>query len=177
MQSPVKDARRPDLRLPEFDMPNIDLRDVKLPKVDLSEIEMPRIDVGKAVLGAATAAGIVRQRRARWPYLVAAGVAVAVAGWAVMNMDAIRTRLSRASTWAGEQVRTMQSGGRDDYDEPVAFTAAVPAPIAHPADISSSSSATTDHPDYPEGLGASSESLSTSESRSGNGRSTAQSRS
>ena len=168
MQSPVKDARRSDLHLPEFERPNIDLKDMKLPKIDLSEIDMPKVDVGKAVLGAATAVGLAKPRRARWPYLVVAGVAVAVTGWALMNAEAIRTRLSRAATWANEQIGAMRSG--DDLVEPVAFTAAPTAPIAHPADTSLSPSATTDYPsassDYPDGLGA-------TESKATNGRSTA----
>ena len=87
MQSPVKDARRSDLHLPEFERPNIDLKDMKLPKIDLSDIDMPKVDVGKAVLGAATAVGLAKPRRARWPYLVVAGVAVAVTGWALMNAE------------------------------------------------------------------------------------------
>jgi hypothetical protein len=168
MQSPVKDARRADLHLPEFERPSIDLKDMKMPKIDLSDIDMPKVDVGKAVLSAATAVGLAKPRRARWPYLVAAGVAVAAAGWVLMNVEAIRTRLSRAATWAGEQAGAMRSGG--EFDEPVAFTAAETAPIAHPADTSSSPSATTDYPsatsDYPEGLGA-------TESKATNGRSTA----
>ena len=168
MQSPVKDARRSDLRLPEFERPNIDLKDMKLPKIDLSDIDMPKVDVGKAVLGAATAVGLAKPRRARWPYLVVAGVAVAVTGWALMNAEAIRTRLSRAATWANEQLGAMRSG--DEFDEPVAFTAAPTAPIAHPADTSLSPSATTDYPsatsDYPDGLGA-------TESKATNGRTTA----
>jgi len=168
MQSPVKDARRPDLRLPEFERPSIDLKDVKLPKIDLSDIEMPKVDVGKAVLGAATAVGLVKPRRARWPYLVVAGVAVAVTGWALMNAEAIRTRLSRATTWAHDQLGAMRS--RDELDEPVAFTAASTAPIAHPADTSFSPSESTDYgsatTDYPEGLGA-------PEPKATNGRSTA----
>ena len=168
MQSPVKDARRPDLHLPEFERPSIDLKDMKLPKIDLSDIDMPKVDVGKAVLGAATAVGLAKPRRARWPYLVVAGVAVAAAGWALMNAGAIRTRLSRAATWANEQVGAMRSGG--EFEEPVAFTAAPTAPMAHPADTSLSPSATTDYPspgsDYPDGLGA-------TEAKATNGRSTA----
>jgi len=175
MQSPVKDARRPDLHLPDFERPSIDLKDVKLPKIDLSEMEMPKVDVGKAVLGAATAVGLAKPRRARWPYLVVGGVAVALTGWALMNAEAIRTRLSRAATWANEQLGAMRS--RDEFDEPVAFTAAPTAPIAHPADTSLSPSASTDYgststdygsatTDYPEGLGA-------PEPTATNGRSTA----
>ena len=168
MQSPVKDARRPDLHLPEFERPNTDLKDMKLPKIDLSDIDMPKVDVGKAVLGAATAVGLAKPRRARWPYLVVAGVAVAAAGWALMNAEAIRTRLSRAATWANDQLAAIRS--EDEFDKPVAFTAAPTAPIAHPADTSLSPSATTDNPsstsDYPDGLGA-------TEAKATNGRSTA----
>ncbi len=168
MQSPVKDVRRSDLHLPDFERPNIDLKDMKLPKIDLSDIDMPKVDVGKAVLGAATAVGLAKPRRARWPYLVVAGVAVAAAGWALMNAEAIRTRLSRAATWANEQLGAKRSGG--EFEEPVAFTAAPTAPMAHPADTSLSPSATTDYPsagsDYPDGLGA-------TEAKATNGRSTA----
>ena len=103
MQSPVKDAHRSELHLPEFERPSIDLKDMKLPKIDLSDIDMPKVDVGKAVLGAATAVGLAKRRRARWPYLVVAGVAVAAAGWALMNAEAIRTRLGRAAELIADQ--------------------------------------------------------------------------
>ena len=70
MPAAIKDIELPEIRLPEFERPSIDLKDVKLPKVDLSSIEMPKVDVGKAVMSAATSAGLVKQSRSRWPYLV-----------------------------------------------------------------------------------------------------------
>ena len=73
-----------------------------------------------------------------------------------MNADAIRTRLSRAATWANEQLGAMRSG--DEFDEPVAFTAAETAPIEDSIDAVVSDPMS---PDYPDGFGASKESLVT----------------
>ena len=157
MKSPFKDATRPALDMPDVDLPRIDLL-----KFDLSTFEVPKVDVGKAIAEAATAVGLVKPRRSRWPFVFGAGVLVAVAGWTVMNSAAIRERLSRARAWISDQVGAMQA---EDFDQdPVAFTAAETKAIEEPMHAPVSGSTTAD---YPEGLGASTESMAT------NGRSTA----
>jgi hypothetical protein len=152
MQSPTKDSRLPEIHLPEFErptfeMPGVDLSRIDLPKIDLSRIDVPRVDVGKAIAGAATAVGLVKPRRSRWPFVLGAGLVVAAAGLAVMNSAAIRERLSRAKAWIDAQVTAM-AARRDD----VAFTAAETKPIEP-----SAAARTSDWPadDYPEGLGVS----------------------
>jgi hypothetical protein len=127
----------PTLTMPDFskiqrptldDMPKLD----DLPKVDIS-----KADVGRAVADAATAVGLMQKRRARWPFVLGAGVALAAAGWAWMNMDMLRERLSGAATWVGDRIGAIRD--TTEIDESVAFTAAEPAPADN---------------DYPNGFGA-----------------------
>jgi hypothetical protein len=170
MPAPTKESR-PELRLPEMsrsgiadrlsalrapdlskiERPNIDMREIDLPKIDF-----PHIDVPKAIVGAATTAGLVRERRRRWPYLLGGAVIVGLIGRAVMNSTAMRERLAQGAQWARERIADMREDG-----EPIdaaAFTAAPTAPI----DDGGFAGGTTDDPwvskstddDYPEGLGA-----------------------
>lgn len=156
MQSPVKDVRMPDFERPKLEMPEFEL-----PKIDLSNVEIPKVDVGKAIADAATAVGLTKPRRSRWPFVIGAGIIIAVAGWTAMNSSTVRDRLSQAKSWISERVADMRSG---EYEEPVAFTAAETKPIEDSIDTVVSDPMS---PDYPEGLGTSTESLAT------NGRSTA----
>jgi hypothetical protein len=117
------------------DMPKLD----DLPKVDVS-----KMDVGKAVAEAATAVGLMQKPRSRWPFVVGAGIALAVAGWAWMNAEMIRERLSGAGAWIGDRVGAIRDNA--DNDESIAFTAAEPAPVVN---------------DYPNGFGAPAEMHST----------------
>ena len=160
MQSPVKDVRMPD-----FERPKLELPEFEMPKIDLSNVEIPKVDVGKAIADAATAVGLTRPRRSRWPFVIGAGIVVAVAGWTAMNSAAVRDRLSQAKSWISERVADMRSG---EYEEPVAFTAAETKPIEDSIDTVVSDPMS---PDYPDGFGASKESLGT-ESLATNGRST-----
>jgi hypothetical protein len=163
MPTALKDIDLSDISLPEFDRPSVDLKDVKLPKVDLSQIEMP--DVGKAVKDAAVSVGLVKQSRSRLPFVIGAGVALAVAGFILMNTSTVRDRVSAAATRASKWVGDMRGG---DRDRPVAFTAAETAPItAETTAWGEESSMTTD---YPEGFGA--EDAPTSEEMATNGRAT-----
>ncbi len=116
----------PTLTMPDFskierptgdDMPKLD----ELPTVDLT-----KVDIGKAVTDAATAVGLMQKRRSRWPFVLGAGVALAAAGWALMNMDMLRERLSGATTWVGDRIAAIRD--TNEIDESVAFTAAEPAP-------------------------------------------------
>ena len=156
MQSPVKDFRKPD-----FERPKLELPEFEMPKIDLSNVEIPKVDVAKTIADAATAVGLTKPRRSRWPFVIGAGIVVAVAGLAALNSATVRDRLSQAKSWITERVSDMRSG---DYEEPVAFTAAETKPIEDSIDAVVSDPMS---PDYPDGFGASKESLKT------NGRSTA----
>ena len=161
MPTLTKDDRRPDIRLPEIDLkkvelPDIDLRKLELPKVDLSSIEVPKVDLGKAVADAAIAVGLAKPRRSRWPYVVAAGVIVALAGWAVMNSELIRERISRTRSWIMDRSGSIET---DEFDrEPVAFTATPTAPLDQPSIDSVSGEIGSD---YPDGLGDADQPLGT----------------
>lgn len=150
MQSQIKDSRFADIRLPEFERPKFEM-----PDVNLSDIEMPKVDVGKALTGVATAVGLVKPRRSRWPFVLGAGVVVAAAGLVIMNSAAVRERLGRARAWIGEQVAAMSAGRRDDS---VAFTAAETKPIEPAREVGDFG---TPADDYPEGFGAATEKVPT----------------
>lgn len=141
--------RAPDLS--KIERPNVSLQDIDLPKIDF-----PHIDLSKAIVGAATSAGLVRRRRRRWPYLLGGAVIVGLIGRAVMNSSAIRERLAQGARWTRERIADM----REDREplEAVAFTAAPTAPID---DGGFAEGASTHDPwskpandDYPKGLGA-----------------------
>ena len=161
MPTLIKGDRLPDIKLPDIDrlkaeLSDIDLSKVELPKVDLSDVEVPKVDVAKAIAGAATAVGLAKPRRSRWPFVVVGGIAVAAAGWALLNADAIRERIGRARHWIDDRMATTQT--EDVLEEPVAFTEAATAPLDQP---SIDSVAGPMGADYPEGLGATSDPLAT----------------
>ena len=129
-----------------------------MPDIDLSAIDVRRIDVGKAVAGAAAAVGLVRPRRPRWPFLVAAAIIAGLTGWALMNSTAFRERLDRVARGARVRLDEMREA-HEDLD-PVAFTAAETMPIDDAylengsADVSGAlDAAGATANDYPEGLG------------------------
>ena len=135
---------------PKFERPNLEM-----PDIDLSKIDLPKVDVGKAVNDAATAVGLMRKQRARWPFVIGAGIAVAVAGWAWMNADMLRRRFSEATTAVSDRIATLRSD--TDFDESVAFTAAEPKPIdeTDPFDVTHKTNGSSATTDYPTGFGAS----------------------
>ena len=97
------------------DLSKIERPNLEMPDIDLSKFDLPKVDVGKAVAGAATAVGLMNKPRSRWPFVIGAGIAVAVAGWAWMNADMLRRRFSEAATAVSDRVATMRSG--TDFDE------------------------------------------------------------
>ena len=159
MQSPLK--------MPEVELPRIELSD--LPKFDLSEI--PKVDVGKALADAAASAGLATRRRARWPYVLGAGIVVVATGWAVMNWAAIRERLSATKSWIGDQLGAMPSL-ETDQDTLTPTLTSPTSPFDQTAKSTDFGEMGADYPDkeFPEGVGA------PDESRATNGRSTAASR-
>lgn len=163
MHTPTRESRLPELRLPEIsregiarglseihapDLSKIERPNIEMPDIDLSRIDFPRIDIAKAVVGAASAVGLVRPRRSRWPFVLGAGIIVGLTGWALMNLTAIRERLDRAALRARGLIDEMRAE-REGMD-PVAFTAAATAPIDPGPYVEAESAAN----DYPEGLGA-----------------------
>jgi hypothetical protein len=137
-------------KLSAVELPKVDLSKVELPKVDLSKVEFPNADdVGKAIVGAATAVGLVKSRPRRWPYLVAGAIALAVVGWVAMNWSKVRGWLDRASARINQRMDAVQ--GEDEWDETVAFTAAETKPLQTSLDAVGPVGATLD--DYPDGLG------------------------
>ena len=159
MPTLTKDARLPDVQLPEFELPKVDLSTVEMPKIDVK-----KVDVGKAVSDAAIAVGLTKPRRARWPYLLGAGLAVAAVGLVAMNATAIRQGIGRARAWASERVNQMWAA--DDYHEPTAFDAARTADVSEPSVDSVTGSTGAD---YPEGLGIETEAMKTNGRRVGAG--------
>ncbi|MFL5673972.1 MAG: hypothetical protein ACJ779_03110 [Chloroflexota bacterium] len=157
----------PSLTAPKkIERPTIDLSDIELPKIDL-----PKVDVGEAVASAATAVGLMKKRRSRWPFILGLGICVAVAGWAWMNFESLRTRASGVATKVSARVNTMRSGTDDTY----AFPAADPKPIESTGSYESGSNGSGS--DYPEGFGGGSDMAGTSGDVSGSGLETASSRS
>jgi hypothetical protein len=160
MPTLIKGDRLPDIKVPELDrvkseLSDIDLTKLEMPKVNLPDVDV-RKDVGKALAGAAVAVGLSKPRRSRWPFVIVGGIAVAVAGWALLNRDAIRDRIGRAKGWIDDRMTTMQA--EDELDEAVAFTSAPTAPLDQP---SIDSVAGPMGSDYPEGLGATADPLAT----------------
>jgi len=156
MPTLIKSDRLRDIDLSKVEMPDVDLSKIELPKVDLKNLEVPKVDVGKAIADAATAVGLAKHRRSRLPYVIVGGVVVAIAGWALMNSQLIRERLSRARDQVVERINTMRN--EDDFDDAVAFTAAPTAPLDQPTVDSVTDSTGAD---YPEGLGSAADTLAT----------------
>jgi hypothetical protein len=148
-----------DKKLSDFELPKVDLSKVELPRVDLSKVELPTTDdVSKALVGAATAVGLVKQRPRRWPYIVGAAIGVATIGWVAMNWSKIRDWWERTSYRAAHRMDAIQ--GEDEWDETVAFTAAETKPLESSIDAVGPMGSTLD--DYPAGLGVQSETVGSS---------------
>ena len=145
-----------DIKLSDIELPKVDLSKVELPKVDLSKVELPKADdVSKAIVGAATAVGLVKTRPRRWPYIVAGAIALAAVGWVAMNWSKVRGWVDRMSARVNRRMDAVQ--GEDEWDETVAFTSAETRPIESSIDAVGPMGSTLD--DYPAGLGVQSETV------------------
>lgn len=150
-------SRRSEVKLPDVDRPSIDLSKLDLskldlPKVDLSNLEMPdldksKADIAKAIAEAAVAVGLTKPKRSRWPFVLGAGIAIAVGAWSLMNLDAIRARLTQ---WGAAMQQRVSEMTAPPHEEAVAFTAAVPKPIEDEPNVGEFGL----RDDYPTGLGA-----------------------
>ena len=173
---PVKEVRLSELHLPEINrddivrslsgirLPDVDLSKLERPKIDLpegvSKLEWPRIDlssidVGKAMAGAAAAAGLTRRASRRWPLAVGGLIVAGLASWAILSNEALRARLAGKVQAVRDRITEMRSSRYDgleiDAEEPIAFTAAETSPI-EPAPFSEGT--TIDATGYPAGLGS-----------------------
>jgi hypothetical protein len=109
-------------RLADMDLPRVDL-----PRVDLSKLELPRIEVPKAIVDAGVAAGLVKRRRSRWPYLIGAVFGLALLGFALSQLPIIRERMEDMRRRRAAE--GMMGGGAPLDEGPRAFDAAVAVPI------------------------------------------------
>ena len=108
----------------------------------------------KAVRGAAAAAHIGRRRhRPRWPVAIGGLIVAALASWAILKNDALRTRLADAVGTIRDRISTMKRSmyDQDEIDAPIAFARAETAPIEASAFTVSS---TIEPTGYPAGLGS-----------------------
>ena len=138
-------SRLQDLHLPEMpDRPSIDLPDFEMPDIDMSKIDIPKA-VTAAATSAATAVGLIRPARPRWPYALGAALLLAAGAVIAMNWTAVRARLESAASMAGDRIAEMRRGARTG--EPVAFPAADTAP-QQPSETTGEVGA-----EYPDGLG------------------------
>ena len=139
------------LRTREPHMPVVRLPD--MPEFETPTIDLPAFDVGRTVTGAAAAIGLIRTRSSRRRYVIGFGIVAGLAAITYMNSAAIRDRLARATDWVKERLGRMSVEAEDD--DAVAFTAAATAKT-QPSHGSDMTDATTD---YPEGLGAPSDTV------------------
>ena len=141
-------SRLQDLHLPEmpdrasFEMPDFEIPNVS--KIDVSKIDVPKA-LTTAATSAATAVGLMKPARPRWPYALGAGLLLAAGAVIAMNWPAVRARLESAASMAAERVAEMRAGGQTG--DPVAFPAADTAP-QQPSETTGAVGA-----DYPDGLG------------------------
>ncbi len=130
-----------DLHLPEmpdrasFDMPGFKMPDIDVPKALTS-----------AATSAATAVGLIKPARPRWPYALGAALLLAAGAVIAMNWTAVRARLEAAVSMAGERAAGMRRDAT--VDDAVAFPAADTAP-QRPSETTGEVGA-----DYPGGLGS-----------------------
>ena len=155
IESPVKEARFPDLHLPDsvtnFEWPKFDMPSVDVGKA-VSDAKSAVSDAASAVSDAASSVHIGRaKRRSRLPFAVVGLVAAGLVGWIVLSQEAIRSRLAGGSRALREQVAAVRIGwarGKADHDDAVAFPATETAPMETSTMDDGHAS------DYPTGLGS-----------------------
>ena len=90
-------SEAPRLELPDIDLPKVELPKVDLSKVDLRKLDLSKVDLPKAIADAAVAAGLVKRRRSRLPFVIAGLVTLAVVGYALLTSPTIRPRIDDAA--------------------------------------------------------------------------------
>jgi hypothetical protein len=147
-RTPVKETRRPELRLPErrrdeilralseIRLPDVDWSKIdpsklerpkfERPDIDLSRIDLPRVDVRRALEDAAVRAGVRQRTRSRWPIVVAVLIAAGVGLWAVLQRPTVRRQVEESARKARIRIEEMRDAREardvtlDDIAVPVA---------------------------------------------------------
>lgn len=130
----LPDIDLPKVELPKVDVPKVDVTKVELPKVDLSKVDLRKLDLSKVdlpkvVADAAVAAGLVKRRRSRLPFVIAGLVTLAVVGYALLTSPTIRPRIDDAARKL--RSRFDEFRGESMMDEPdfdLGSTAEIPMP-------------------------------------------------
>jgi hypothetical protein len=127
-----KDINLDRVDLTRLDPRRVDLSDVRMPRaalptIDLSKVELPRIEIPKALVDAGVAAGLVKRRRSRWPYVVGLLFGLALLAAAVLQLPAVRQRIDEMRRRRAAE--GMYGGGAPLDSGPRAFDAAVAVPI------------------------------------------------
>lgn len=115
------DPRRldlPEVQRPRIDDPRSALAKIDLSRVDLPAIDLTKIDLPNAVAVVAKTAGLVRAPRARWPWIVAGVVTVAVVGAAIVASPTVRPRLEEAARRWRARLDARRSGTQDAGSAP-----------------------------------------------------------
>ena len=148
----------------EMAVPRVEVPRVELPKVELPRVEMPKEarkaarKAGKTVTKAAQDVGLVKKPASRMPLVIAAGIALALVGWALANSPEIKARLRALASQARERMAERdRTWDADLDDEPRAFDAAVAVPVepsAYADSLPGSDSPYAEPPtDLPDGFG------------------------
>lgn len=140
---PVKETRRPELRLPELKRedivralsemhrPEVDLKRLERslpdrPKLDLPDFEMPRFDMRRLLEDAAIRAGVRQKKRSRWPMAAGVLIVLALGALALLSRPAVRVQVERSARKARVRIDKMREEresmelGPEDIALPVA---------------------------------------------------------
>jgi hypothetical protein len=147
--STVKDARPSVLRLPEMgrqqimralseihlpDLTKIDVTRIELPKAaqdqiaksraDIAKIDIPKavseMDLPKAVSGPLIAAGLVKPKRRRWPYLLVGVVVAGIVATFLAKKASSRMKMGGIEKAARERADAIADGVEDATFDPLA---------------------------------------------------------
>jgi hypothetical protein len=144
----LPDLSRDDIARGLSAVPTPDLSGLQRLSIDLPDIDLRTIDLPSAVAGVATAVGLTRPARPRWPFALGAAALLVAGAVIAMNRRAVMARIDSAVCAVERQVAQLRSGRpMDETDEPVAFTASSTAPI-EPSESTGETGAA-----YPDGLG------------------------
>ncbi len=144
---PVKETRRPELRLPELKRedivralsemrrPEVDLKRLERslpdrPKIDLPEFDLPRFDMRRLLEDAAIRAGVRQKKRSRWPMAAGVLIVIALGALALLSRPAVRVQVERSARKA--RVRIDQMREEREAFEVDDITLPVPEPVGIP---------------------------------------------
>jgi hypothetical protein len=140
---PVKETRRPELRLPEFKRediiralsemrrPEVDLKRLERslpdrPKLDLPDFDLPRVDMRRLLEDAAIRAGVRQKKRSAWPMIGGIVIVLGLGVLALLSRPAVRVQVERSARKARVRIDKMREEresmelGPEDIALPVA---------------------------------------------------------